>query len=180
MMKLQKDGASALGILAPWLFFWGVVLLGMATADFISQWTSIGWMRHMLGWAAAAVTAAGFLAGWLRRGGFAGTTGLLEQIVLPVAVLLGSVLLLDYIHAVDAFFAPMFRALLLAVWLVYAGAGEARGLLYLGLWLFAGAWVLGIWYLGYAPLVLEGMSGLALIAAGGLLLRQRNGKEREE
>jgi hypothetical protein len=148
----------------------------MAAADFASQWTDLSWLRTVLGWGTVAVTAAGLIVRLL-RGGMKAAEASAWKLLLPVAVTLGSVWLLDYVHAVDSFFAPMFRTLVLAVGFVYAGVSGFRYLLYIGLWLFAGACVLGIWYLGYAPLVLEGMSGLALLTAGWLLRGIRSGKE---
>lgn len=172
MKSEHNGGAVALAGLAPWLLFWGFVLVGMASADFASQWKDIDWLRPSLAWGSFAATAAGALARLL-RGGIPRDAGSPLKL-LPVAVILGSVWLLDYVQAVNAFFLPMFRTLLLAVCFVYAGVNGLIGLLYLGLWLFAGALVLGVWYLGYAPLVLEGMSGLALLAAGYLLRGTRS------
>lgn len=178
-MKKESNGYPTLPDLRQWLVFWGIVMVGMATADFASQWTDVIWIRGVLGWGAIAVTAVGVLVRLLRGGlTSASANGSAMKLLLPVAVMLGSVWLLDYVHAVDAFFAPMFRTLVLAVCFVYAGVSGFRSLMYVGLWLFAGACVLGIWYLGYAPLVLEGMSGLALLTAGWLLRGQQAGKEK--
>jgi hypothetical protein len=169
--QFENSAASWRG-LAPWLALWGAVAVIRALSEYAAQWVGTAFVQQAVTWAAAAATLAGLIVWLLRKP--ASARGASLRPALPLLTALASIVLLDYVHAIDAFFAPMFRALVLSVAFVYAGVSGWRGMLALGLWLLAAAIVLGVWYLGYAPLVLEGLSGLALLAAA-LLVRKQNG-----
>lgn len=168
--KNAEAGQSrAFARFAPWLALWGCAGVIRALVLYASLWLELRIVGDLVTWAASAATAAGLLA-WLLRGSKEGRAGTLRT-ALPVLMVFASVVLLDYVHAVDAFFMPMFRTLVLAVAFVYAGVSGIRGMLALGLWLFAAAVVFGVWYLGYSPIGLEGLSGLALLAAAAMVRR---------
>ncbi|MFC0213419.1 hypothetical protein ACFFK0_13300 [Paenibacillus chartarius] len=161
-----RSGGTGSG-LAPWLALWGAVGIVRALLDWGTYWMNLIAAGQALTWGALAVTAAGAVVWLLRHPAAAKAHGL--RTALPLLTVLAGVALLDYVGAIDAFFAPMLRALVLSAVFVYAGVSGYRGMLAVGLWLFAAAAVMGVWYLGYAPMVLEGMSGLALLAAAWLL-----------
>ncbi|WP_127588147.1 hypothetical protein [Paenibacillus koleovorans] len=58
----------------------------------------------------------------------------------------------------------LIRALLLALIFVVIGAAAGRELVLLGVWLFALATIVAVWFLGYAPLVLMACGGASLFA----------------
>ncbi|KIL42216.1 hypothetical protein SD70_01300 [Gordoniibacillus kamchatkensis] len=104
---------------APWLALWGCAGIIRALLLYASLWIELQAAADIVVWAASAVTAVGVLA-WLLRSSKEARSGAL-QTALPVLMVLASVCLLDYVHAVDSFFMPMFRTLVLAVAFVYTG-----------------------------------------------------------
>ena len=91
------------------------------------------------------------------------------RVLIPLAHVIGSVFLLIYILQADLFFIPILRALVLSFFYVVLGVFLGRQLIYLGLWLFALCAIVSIWYLGFAPLVLELFGGLSLVVCGRIL-----------
>jgi uncharacterized membrane protein len=91
------------------------------------------------------------------------------SLLLPGIMLVGVVVLLNAIGSVGPFFSPLFRASMLAVVYVQFGVMFGKVLVYLGTWLFVLVILMGIWYLGYSQVVLEGMGGLSLLACGYIL-----------
>ncbi|WNR45002.1 hypothetical protein [Paenibacillus roseipurpureus] len=171
------------------LFIWGAEWVFSAAVDFAIYWRDFDWLKQ-----AAFVTAvvASLVQIWGMRKQFgAGGTGAgtdrdtdggkrLQDstgggwghpifLVLPGAMLIAAVAVLEAIGAVNPLFAPLLRAFLLAIGFVQVGLLLGRALLYLGLWLFALTIVMGIWYLGYSGIILEGMGGLSLLMSGYML-----------
>ncbi|QGQ98601.1 hypothetical protein EHS13_28825 [Paenibacillus psychroresistens] len=93
----------------------------------------------------------------------------------PLLSLIGSLVLLWYIAESDILLViPVLCTLFLAFFYVVIGAVLSRELIWLGFWLFGLTAIVSIWYLGYAPFVLEGMGGLSILACGWILQRIYN------
>jgi hypothetical protein len=168
--RTQRTGHAA--VISAFLAVWGADWVVNALVDFASFWVELEWLKQAA-LALAAVVSLVLLGGSLRKYGAAGLRSALP-LVLPFLLIIGGVLLLEYVHAVDAFFVPLLRGIVVAVCFVQLGIGGlGRKLIYLGLWLFAAVVVLGLWYLGYAPVVLDGLGGLALLAGGWLVQAER-------
>lgn len=158
------------------LFIWGAEWVFSAAVDFALYWRDLDWLKQ-----AAFVTAvvASLIQIWgMRKTLSAGQvnedterTGWGRPIflVLPGAMLVAAVALLEAIGAVNQLFAPILRAFLLAIGFVQVGLLLGRSLIYLGLWLFALTAIMGVWYLGYSDVILEGMGGISLLVSGYVL-----------
>ena len=93
----------------------------------------------------------------------------------PLFAFIGSLMLLWFIAESDALLIlHVLRMLLLAVFYVLIGAlFSKKALIWLGCWLFGLTVIISVWYLGYGPIVFEGMGGLSLLAGGWILQRMR-------
>lgn len=174
----RKDWLHAAQGLIPLLFIWGAEWVFGAVIDFALYWRDLDWLKQ-----AAFVTAvvASLIQIWgmrksLSTGGTqvnvdAERTGWGRPIflVLPGAMLIAAVALLEAIGAVNPLFAPILRAFLLAIGFVQVGLLLGRSLIYMGLWLFALTAIMGVWYLGYSDVILEGMGGISLLVSGYML-----------
>ncbi|NQX62459.1 hypothetical protein HQN88_26685 [Paenibacillus qinlingensis] len=164
--------------LIPLLFIWGAEWVFSAAVDFALYWRDLDWLKQ-----AAFVTAvvASLIQIWgMRKSLGAGGTqvnvdaertgwGRPIFLVLPGAMLIAAVALLEAIGAVNPLFAPILRAFLLAIGFVQVGLLLGRSLIYLGLWLFALTAIMSVWYLGYSDVILEGMGGISLLVSGYML-----------
>ncbi|NOU63712.1 hypothetical protein GC096_06685 [Paenibacillus sp. LMG 31461] len=159
------------------LFIWGAEWVFSAAVDFALYWRDLDWLKQ-----AAFVTAvvASLIQIWGMRKLFntrdTPTTndavkswGHPVFLVLPGALLVAAVAFMEAIGAVNPFFAPILRSFLLAIGFVQVGLLLGRPLIYLGVWLFALAAVMSVWYLGYSGVILEGMGGISLLVSGYML-----------
>ncbi|WP_173186948.1 hypothetical protein [Paenibacillus alginolyticus] len=173
------------------LFIWGAEWIFSALVDVAIYWRDLDWLKQ-----AAFITAvvASLIQIWSLRKEFRAdsgegvrerSAGSLAQagarssersgwghpalLVLPGAMLVAAIALLEAIGAVSPLFAPVLRAFILAIGFVQVGLLLGRPLVYLGLWLFALSALMGVWYLGYSGVVLEGMGGISLILSGYML-----------
>ncbi|MDR6554736.1 hypothetical protein [Paenibacillus qinlingensis] len=164
--------------LIPLVFIWGAEWVFSAGVDFALYWRDLDWLKQ-----AAFITAvvASLIQIWgMRKSLSPGSTSDTEDsvkhgwghpifLVLPGALLVAAVALLDAIGAVSPLFAPILRAFLLAVGFVQVGMLLGRSLIYVGLWLFTLTAVMAVWYLGYSDVILEGMGGISLLVSGYML-----------
>lgn len=166
--------------LLPLLFIWGIEWIFSALVDVGIAWWNIDWLKQ-----AAFITAviASLIQIWQLRknrqtgpspqtgGGQSSGSGLGNPVLLllPGAMLVAAVALLEAVGAVSPLFSPVLRGFLLAVGFVQFGLLLGKPLLYLGLWMFALTAVISVWYLGYSAVVLEGMGGISLLACGSML-----------
>jgi hypothetical protein len=163
--------------LLPLLSIWGVEWIFSALADVAIIWKDLTWLKQ-----AALITAvaASLVQLWSYRkemhrspedhtASDSNAWGHPIFVLLPGALLIAAVALLEAIGAVGPLFAPLLRAFILAIGFVQFGLLLGRPLVYLGLWLFTLSAIMGIWYLGYSAVVLEGMGGLTLLASGYML-----------
>lgn len=161
--------------LIPLLFIWGAEWVFSALVDIAIYWRDLDWLKQ-----AAFITAvvASLIQIWgLRKDFRAGEEGLADRsgwghpalLLLPGALLIAAVALLQAIGAIGPLFTPVLRAFILAIGFVQVGLLLGRPLIYLGLWLFALSALMGVWYLGYSAVVLEGMGGISLIVCGYML-----------
>lgn len=160
--------------LIPLLFIWGAEWIFSALVDVAIYWRDLDWLKQ-----AAFITAvvASLVQIWSLRKVFSkddstersgwGHPALL--LLLPGVMLIAAIALLEAIGAVGPLFTPVLRAFVLAIGFVQVGLLLGRPLIYLGLWLFALSALMGVWYLGYSAVVLEGMGGISLIVSGYML-----------
>ncbi|KRE92369.1 hypothetical protein ASG89_33225 [Paenibacillus sp. Soil766] len=174
----RKDWLREAQGLIPLLFIWGAEWVFSAIIDFALYWRDLDWLKQ-----AAFVTAvvASLIQIWGMRKLFnTGETRTTDDtvksgwghpvfLVLPGAMLIAAVALLEAIGAVNPLFAPILRAFLLAIGFVQVGLLLGRSLIYVGFWLFALTVLMSVWYLGYSGMVLEGMGGISLLVSGYML-----------
>lgn len=174
----RKDWLREAQGLVPLLFIWGAEWVFSAGVDFAIYWRDLDWLKQ-----AAFITAvvASLIQIWgMRKSLATGDTREKDDsertgwghpifLVLPGAMLIAAVALLEAIGAVNPLFAPILRAFLLAIGFVQVGLLLGRSLIYVGLWLFALTAVMGVWYLGYSGVILEGMGGISLLVSGYML-----------
>ncbi|WP_246321360.1 hypothetical protein [Paenibacillus germinis] len=189
----RKAWIGQANALIPLLFIWGAEWMFSAIVDVAIYWRDLDWLKQ-----AAFITAvvASLIQIWSLRkefradsaegarersassGGHAGAGSSAGEhsgwghpalLVLPAAMLIAAVALLEAIGAVSPLFAPVLRAFILAIGFVQVGLLLGKPLVYLGLWLFALSALMGVWYLGYSGVVLEGMGGISLILSGYML-----------
>ncbi|KRE47278.1 hypothetical protein [Paenibacillus sp. Soil724D2] len=189
----RKAWIGQANALIPLLFIWGAEWMFSALVDFAIYWRDLDWLKQ-----AAFITAvvASLIQIWSLRkefradsaegarerstgsDGHAGARSSAGErsgwghpalLVLPGAMLIAAVALLEAIGAVSPLFAPVLRAFILAIGFVQVGLLLGKPLVYLGLWLFALSALMGVWYLGYSGVVLEGMGGISLILSGYML-----------
>ncbi|MDQ0902491.1 hypothetical protein [Paenibacillus sp. V4I7] len=188
----RKAWIGQANALIPLLFIWGAEWMFSALVDVAIYWRDLDWLKQ-----AAFITAvvASLVQIWSLRkefsadsaegarersagsGGHAGARSSAGErdwghpalLVLPGAMLIAAVALLEAIGAVSPLFAPVLRAFILAIGFVQVGLLLGKPLVYLGLWLFALSALMGVWYLGYSGVVLEGMGGISLILSGYML-----------
>lgn len=166
--------------LLPLFTIWGIQWILSAALDIGEEWVHLAWVKQAVLVAALLVSVGILWRGKAKRVNGTGddfdkesaslVPSSLGLLLLPGLMLIAGVLLLEWIGAVGPSFSPVFRALLLSVGYVIIGSFIGRPFIYLGLWLFVLAGITGVWYLGYAYVVLEGMGGISLLI-GGLMLR---------
>lgn len=191
----RKAWIGQANALIPLLFIWGAEWVFSALIDVAIYWSDLDWLKQA---AFITAVVASLIQIWSLRkefstdsgegargrahsaasgsGGHAGGRssersgwGHPALLVLPGAMLIAAVALLEAIGAVSPLFAPVLRAFILAIGFVQVGLLLGRPLIYLGLWLFALSSLMGVWYLGYSGVVLEGMGGISLILSGYML-----------
>ncbi|GFZ95993.1 hypothetical protein GCM10008018_48010 [Paenibacillus marchantiophytorum] len=170
----RKAWLSQAHALIPLLFIWGAEWMFSAIMDFAIYWRDLDWLKQ-----AAFITAviASLVQIWSLRKDFRKDASAEQSgwghpalLLLPGVLLIAAIALLEAIGAVTPLFAPVLRAFVLAIGFVQVGLLLGKPLMYLGLWLFALTALMGVWYLGYSAVILEGMGGISLIA-GGYMLR---------
>ncbi|WP_175532472.1 hypothetical protein [Paenibacillus sp. yr247] len=177
MENKRKAWISEARALIPLLFIWGAEWVFSALVDIAIYWLDLDWLKQ-----AAFITAvvASLIQVWSLRKDFHAEDekqGLPDRsgwghpalLLLPGAMLIAAVALLQAIGAIGPLFTPVLRAFILAIGFVQVGLLLGRPLIYLGLWLFALSAMMGMWYLGYSAVVLEGMGGISLIVCGYML-----------
>jgi len=167
--------------LLPLLAIWGAEWIFSALVDFAIIWRDLSWLKQA---ALLTAVAASLVQIWSMRKDLRGASsessaaamatnrsgwGHPVFLLLPGALLIAAVALLEAIGAVGPLFAPVLRAFILAIGFVQVGLLLGRPLVYLGLWLFALSAIMGVWYLGYSAIVLEGMGGISLIVSAYML-----------
>lgn len=91
----------------------------------------------------------------------------------PFIIFIGSIILVWFLSESDHLLKlHVFRAILLAFFYVMSGALlNKKELIWLGYWLFGFAAIVSIWYLGYSPIVFDGMGVISLLACGWIINR---------
>jgi hypothetical protein len=178
LVNRRKAWIGEARALLPLLSIWGAEWIFSALVDFAIIWRNLDWLKQ-----AALITAvaASLVQIWsLRkdmRTGEQGSSSVTDRsewghpifLLLPGALLIAAVALLEAVGAVGPLFSPVLRAFILAIGFVQFGLLLGRPLVYLGLWLFALSAIMSVWYLGYSAIVLEGMGGISLLVSGYML-----------
>jgi hypothetical protein len=158
--------------LLPLFTVWGTQWILNAGLDIAEEWYNMERVKLLI------MLLAVLVSGWfIVRTLLQGTDSRKEErgsentlfYLIPGILLIGTILLLEGIGAVGPLFAPIFRACVVAIVFVQFGVRLGRPLIFLGLWLFALTAVMGVWYLGYSGVVLEGMGGISLLICGYML-----------
>lgn len=159
----------------PYLYIWGVQWMGSSFLQYLWQLDPNGTIRNVL-LGAAVVLNAVFLWRGAGKESHAASGDASSPAVVPAsaaawllpaaiaAVLLVAALLLVRLEIISPLVAELLRAIVLAVFYIGIGALMGRELVYLGVWLLALTAVIGVWYLGYAPIVLGFSAGASLLA----------------
>ncbi|MBO9607912.1 MAG: hypothetical protein J7639_18265 [Paenibacillaceae bacterium] len=152
-------------------YIWGLHGIAAGLVDVASIYWPVGRTTFVLTLAAFALS----LLALPLFGGSDGTRryGSASRVAGLIAALLGagSVALLLYAGRADLFALELLRGLLLAVMFALIGMYRGGAFVWLGVWLFALCAVVALRYLGFAPLVLQGLGGAGLAACGWLLQR---------
>jgi hypothetical protein len=169
----------------PYLYIWGAQWMGSSFLQYLWPLDPDGTIRTVLLGAAVVLSALFLLRGAGKNSPAASAKASVETSAetpasAPVsapspaagwrspaaiaAVLLAAVLLLARMELVSPLVAELLRAVVLAVLYIGIGASLGRELVYLGVWLLVLTAVLGVWYLGYVPIVLGFSAGASLLA----------------
>lgn len=182
MVSIQKTARSHLSALRGWfpLFpIWALQWIASALIDYAGDWRFPPFTQQAVLLAAVLLSTALLLfrapnpAASDSAGRRSPSIGLKTAawMSVPFFIGAGSAFLLFYTHAIDPFFAGLFRTLTLSFLYVLLGVFIGRELVFLGLWLFTLCFVTSIWYLGFTPIVLDLMGGFSLAACGWMLSR---------
>ncbi|MBD2864194.1 hypothetical protein [Paenibacillus oceani] len=167
----------------PYLYIWGAQWMGSSFLQYLWPLDPHGTIRNVL-LGAAVVLSALFL--WRGAGKDSPAVSAEASVeisaettapasapasaigwLLPAAiaaVLLAAALLFIRLELVSPLVAELLRAVVLVVLYIGIGASLGRELVYLGVWLLVLTAVLGVWYLGYVPIVLGFSAGASLLA----------------
>ncbi|WP_438447756.1 hypothetical protein [Gorillibacterium sp. sgz5001074] len=156
----------------PMFHIWAAQWILTGMIQWYGSWKLPPWTQPASAMTAALVCIAILLVhGWLPAGerNVSGLRLAALAAVVPFCLAAGSLMLMEYVHAVNPFFMDLFRALLLSCFFSVLGLLLGFELMALGIWLFALSAVTFIRYLGFAPMVLDVMGGLSLAACGWIL-----------
>lgn len=177
LSPLHRMMRSHVGGFRGWLplfYIWGAQWMLNGTAKWYAGWKLPDWFQPATALTAAIASIVILLASGIRSSGDNLPPGFrLASLfaVVPFGIGTGSLVLLEYVHAVDPFFMDLFRTLLLSFIMACLGVLLGLELMILGIWMFLISMITCVWYLGYAPMVLEFMGGLGLLACGLILSR---------
>lgn len=170
-LKLRRSIAA---LFAPYAAIWGVQWAMNAFLQYIWLWPYQNWVLP----ATVIPSLAATLWVWNRQLRQTATTVPsfhIAVIVLVVIMISGMMILLQAIRAIELFFAPIFHTSLLSILYVFFGGWLDRrygiSFLCLGVWLFSLTIIIGIWFPGFAPVVLGFFGGLSLIASSWIIAR---------
>ncbi|WP_248929732.1 hypothetical protein [Paenibacillus hamazuiensis] len=164
---------------AVFLYIWGAQWMIAGVLGFFSQWRDLESVERISFYAAVLLSLLFSLFGkrsLLRRTSLA----LLGTVTLCVLMLIGTVMILDYVQAVDPFFVPLLHGFVLAIGYAFVSMYLGRPLLYLSLWMFALTAVIALRYLGYSTMLLEGFGGLSMVFFAWLIGFWNRGRRRRK
>lgn len=155
----------------PMFHIWALQWLLNGVLQWYGPWKVPSWIQPLSAMAAALACIGILLAGGLTL--TERMTPSLRMVSLyaavPFGIAAGSLMLMEYTHAVNPFFMDLTRALLLSFFFSCLGLLLGLELMLLGVWLFALTAVTCTSYLGFAPMVLNVMGGLSLAVCGTVL-----------
>lgn len=164
-----KDELLSVRTLIPYLYIWGIQWIVSAILEYGWFLEPRNWLQTLSTGIAILLSLVVFVRQSIKGRSQAFSKQPIAAMWLPLFVMIGSIYLLHEVGAIDPHFLHLFRALILAFYLVHFGVLWAKPFVYLGLWLFALTTVLSIWYLGYAPMVVSFFGGISLLSAALLL-----------
>ncbi|MDF2960404.1 MAG: hypothetical protein K0S39_2139 [Paenibacillus sp.] len=156
------------------LYIWGTQWVLSSCIDFFGQWEDVGRWQQLTVWLALASSLAALISSY-RSGTWKQLADLGSKAALPLLMIIGAVSILQYVHAVDLFFAPLLKSFVLAICYALLGTWLGRPLVYMSLWLFTLTAVVAVWYLGFASMLLGGFGGLSMITLAWMLRRWNPG-----
>jgi hypothetical protein len=181
----KSEGWANLRIGRPYIVFliiWGSQGMLSSCIDFFGQWEAVDRLQQLTLWLAAAATlwalwrvyrpAAAAETGDRNGNGngtgnewsYQGGSWLLLSLMSAATVLV-----LLYVRPSGPLFIPLLKSFILAAGYSQLGIWIGRPLVWLGLWLFALTFVVTLFYLGYAPMVLGGFGGLSMLGLARIL-----------
>ncbi|NEW08057.1 hypothetical protein GK047_18820 [Paenibacillus sp. SYP-B3998] len=178
LVNRRKAWIGEARALLPLLSIWGIAWIFSALIDFAIVWRNFDWLKQAV---LITAVAASLIQIWNLRKESRSESGSGVQVsdrsgwghpiflLLPGALLIAAVALLEAIGAIGPLFTPVLRAFILAIGFVQFGLLLGKPLVYLGLWLFTLSAIMGVWYLGYSAVVLEGMGGISLLVSAYML-----------
>lgn len=159
-------------VIAPYTAIWGFQWLVNALLQYI-------WIWPFQDWAHIATVVPALVATlwvWVKQSSQPESSlsnFLTSLIILFFVMILGTTIWLQYIQAINLFFAPIFHTFMLSLAnIVLAGwLGERSGkpFVYIGLWLFLLTIITSYLYIGFVHLVLGAFGGLSLLANSWIL-----------
>jgi hypothetical protein len=154
---------------AVYAYIWGLQWTISAVLTFFGQWNDLRLADDLVLIAAVIATILFAITGKRTLTSAAASAVMPAAPLICAIMVIAAVRILESLHAVDPFFIPLFNGFILAA--AYAGLGSWLGkpLMLMGFWLFILCTVTGVWFLGFAPLLVEGLGGLSMIALGWII-----------
>jgi hypothetical protein len=162
---------------AIFLYIWGFQWVISAGLNFFEQWRDLQAFQEGTVISAAVLSIVVALFGkrsLLRRA----NDSFVAVLLLCLIMLVGAVLILDYIQAIDPFFLPVLNSFVLAIGYAFLSIYLGRPLMFMSIWLFVLTGVVAVWYIGFSALLLKGFGGLSLIALAWLIGQWNRGRRR--
>ncbi|NOU93531.1 hypothetical protein GC093_09905 [Paenibacillus sp. LMG 31456] len=150
------------------LYIWGTQWVLSSCIGFFGQWQDVELWQQLTVWLALAASLLALMASF-RSGTWRQLADQGGKAALPLLMIIGAVSVLQYVQAVDPFFAPLLRSFVLAIGYAQLAIWLGRPLIYMSLWLFLLTSVIAVWYLGFASMLLGGFGGLSMIAVAWLI-----------
>ncbi|MCR8636363.1 hypothetical protein [Paenibacillus radicis (ex Xue et al. 2023)] len=161
------------------LYIWGTQWVLSSCIGFWGQWQDVELWQKLTVWLALAASLYALVAS-LRSGKWRQLADQGGKAALPLLMIIGAVSVLQYVQAVDPFFAPLLRSFVLAIAYAQLAIWLGKPLIYMSLWLFLLTSVVAVWYLGFASMLLGGFGGLSMIAVAWIIRSwNRNSRTRE-
>lgn len=173
----RSEGRKQARPLAPLFMIWGLQQLLTAVIGFFAVYDAVRSYQQAIYWAAGAATLLWIIA---QRDKLSAKT--IRALWLASAIILTAeavLIVLQFTQIVGRSFQPLASSLALSVMYFLWSRQLGKPLIWLGAWLFAASILIAYRFLGFAPLLAGGFSGLSLLTLGGWIHHwNRKGKIR--